>query len=157
MAPQRARTCFLGFVFLAVATLPALWAAAEQRPNDQESAETSTTLGSSAAKGAPASESGASYFSEAAKLTKAGSYATNRLGLYDALARGTVELLEAKADGVDILATERHGQHGTNLRRDIGRHRIQLVRREVGLCARFEHSLLVLEVRETRVLAKSVR
>src|SRR5205814_10678839 len=31
MAPQRARTCFLWFVFLAVATLPALWAAAEQR------------------------------------------------------------------------------------------------------------------------------
>ena len=99
MAPQRARTCFLGFVFLAVATLPALWAAAEQRPNDQELAETSTTLGSlSAGKGAPVSQSGASYFSEAAKLIHSDLDDNDASALYAALGRDTVELMAAEAD-----------------------------------------------------------
>ena len=113
--PQLARTCLLGFVFLVVPTLCASLAAAEQGPNDQQSAETSTTLGSSAAKGAPASQSSASYFSDAAQLLQAGPYHTDHSRLDDALARGAVDLLEADADanksieGQPVLADLRIG------------------------------------------------
>src|SRR5713101_1026355 len=102
-APQLARICFLGFVFLAVTTPTATGNTADRRLGEQESPQTGAAPSSPTArslKTEPNLET--SYFTEASKLVQAGTF-DNLLPLYEALAHGAVQLLRAESDSTQSI------------------------------------------------------